>query len=648
MSLLGKIFVKLGLDNSEFKRGMNESKQQTDNFGAYMKKVGGMIVAAFSVTAIWNFAKSVIQSYNAQAVAVAKLESVLKSTNNTVGLTSKELQGYASQLQKVTVFGDEVTMEAMSRLLIYKSVSKDIFKQAIASAQDLATIMGTDLNSAVMQIGKALESPQLGLMMLRRSGIIFSEEQQSQIKKLVAENKLYEAQLIILTELQSKFGGAAKSQAQTSAGVWKQVANVWDDLKEILGSSIENANSLAAILKNLILGVQNLLNGSYKPKRGTIGWYLWGGGTKQRFAIDTTQAEEDARKTMEGITSVAQAETKLKEIRALGAKDIGAYGVALAKMLETYIQENKATQNSTEVRKGKIQTIQDEISVLEQLRVEETDGSALVQINNKIAARQRELEILQMTTAQLKELKRLETKGGKRTAEIGANALGIPAGGRQLYDGLTALYGLGGQQTEADLMVNAKKTMDGVAKKSQEADWANRLAEMLKNSNDQLQIEADRTEQIAGQISNAFSNIIGASVENLSDIISGTSKLDSSQLAAALLMPLADMAIAIGTIILTSGEAIQGLMKALTNPANAGVAVAAGLGLIAVGILAKAGLKALAKNGGQAGQGSTTSFTGGAGGFAPSVSQTKVEVFGKISGNDILLSSTRANIDKRR
>ena len=76
-------------------------------------------------------------------------------------------------MQDVTKYGDEVTIDAMAIMSTFKSIKGDVFKEAIASAQDMATVLNTDLNAAVMQIGKALESPEIGLTALRRSGVSF-------------------------------------------------------------------------------------------------------------------------------------------------------------------------------------------------------------------------------------------------------------------------------------------------------------------------------------------------------------------------------------------------------------------------------------------------------------------------------------------
>ena len=55
MSVLGKILVKLGLDNSEYKKGLNDSKQSTDKFSSTMSKVGLAIAGAFTIDAISFF-----------------------------------------------------------------------------------------------------------------------------------------------------------------------------------------------------------------------------------------------------------------------------------------------------------------------------------------------------------------------------------------------------------------------------------------------------------------------------------------------------------------------------------------------------------------------------------------------------------------
>lgn len=115
MSKIGDLFVRLGLKNEEYKRGMNESQKQTEGFVA---KLGKMKVAAMAVwaavgTAAVKFAKDVISATNRTADAwdmyIAKSKAgwnsflqTLSSWNwdNWIGKI-KEARSAAAELQSV-------------------------------------------------------------------------------------------------------------------------------------------------------------------------------------------------------------------------------------------------------------------------------------------------------------------------------------------------------------------------------------------------------------------------------------------------------------------------------------------------------------------------------------------------------------------
>ena len=50
-----KLKAKLGLDNSEFKRGLKEAQGNLSQLNAGFKRLGGMIGAAFTVSAVTSF-----------------------------------------------------------------------------------------------------------------------------------------------------------------------------------------------------------------------------------------------------------------------------------------------------------------------------------------------------------------------------------------------------------------------------------------------------------------------------------------------------------------------------------------------------------------------------------------------------------------
>jgi hypothetical protein len=183
-----------------------------------------------------------VKAFDEQAKAVAQVEAGLKSTGSAVGLTSKELQKMASDLQAKTIFGDEEILKgATSQLLTFTNIAGDNFARTQKVALDLATRLDGDLKSASIQLGKALNDPVANLTALSRAGIQFSADQKAVIKSLVETGNLAEAQVIILDELEKQYGGSAEAAAQAGLGPFKQLANIISDLSEDFGRLIAEA-----------------------------------------------------------------------------------------------------------------------------------------------------------------------------------------------------------------------------------------------------------------------------------------------------------------------------------------------------------------------------------------------------------------------
>jgi hypothetical protein len=124
----------------------------------------------------------------------------------------------ADDFSRITGFDDEMIMNAEAVLLTFRKIGKDVFPDAMQAAIDMSAVMGQDLQSSVVQLGKALNDPIEGVAALKRVGVTFNDEQMRTIKNLVASNDLLGAQTVILKELESEFGGAAKSMEEASTG----------------------------------------------------------------------------------------------------------------------------------------------------------------------------------------------------------------------------------------------------------------------------------------------------------------------------------------------------------------------------------------------------------------------------------------------
>ncbi len=215
-----------------------------------------LLLLTFATAGIVSILRTVTKNFIEQERAVTKLEAVLKSTNEVAGLTSKELQVLAAGLQKVTIFGDEAIITAQSLLLTFTQIGRDVFPEAIETILNMSTAMGTDLQSNVIQLGKALNDPILGISALSRVGIQFTEVQKEQIKLFAEQGDKAAAQKIILGELETQFGGLARAMTDTTEGALKQMSNAFGDMTEVIGEGlspviIELAKTLTPLFENL-------------------------------------------------------------------------------------------------------------------------------------------------------------------------------------------------------------------------------------------------------------------------------------------------------------------------------------------------------------------------------------------------------------
>ena len=184
--------------------------------------------------------------------AMAQLESVLKSTGAAAGKTAEELTTTAAALQKVSINTEEAIIGAQSMLATFKEVKGDNFDRATAAILDMSQAMGQDLKSSAIQVGKALNDPIKGLGALTRVGVQFTDAQKDLIKNMAETGRVAEAQVIILKELESQFGGSAEAARNTLSGALFGLSEAFDALFEAQGSALEpmkkSLNELEAIL----------------------------------------------------------------------------------------------------------------------------------------------------------------------------------------------------------------------------------------------------------------------------------------------------------------------------------------------------------------------------------------------------------------
>jgi hypothetical protein len=199
----------------------------------------GMVaaLAAGAVLAIGiGIGHKIIEESKESQDALAQLEAGIKSTGGAAGLTSKELQDMATHLQDVSTESDEAVERAQALLLTFTNIRGNNFRDATVAVVDMAKKMG-GLESASIQVGKALNDPIKGVTALQKVGVSFTDSQKEQIKALVDSGRAAQAQQLILKELRTEFGGSAEAARNTLGGALTHLSNVWGDLFEVSAKS---------------------------------------------------------------------------------------------------------------------------------------------------------------------------------------------------------------------------------------------------------------------------------------------------------------------------------------------------------------------------------------------------------------------------
>jgi hypothetical protein len=231
-----------------------QTEGQVTRFGGAAQRSFGVVAAAATAALISvvslgaGFNKFVANTITADS-AQAQLAAAIASTGGAADRTLEQLNQHAAALQKITNVGDEATNAMQGVLLTFTQIQGSVFDRATAAVLDLSTAMGTGLNAAALQVGKALNDPVLGMTALSRSGIQFTQAQKDVVAAMVETNNVAGAQAIILDELEKQFGGSAAAARGTLGGALESLGNAFGDLFEIAN---EGSDSLRTAVESLI------------------------------------------------------------------------------------------------------------------------------------------------------------------------------------------------------------------------------------------------------------------------------------------------------------------------------------------------------------------------------------------------------------
>jgi hypothetical protein len=240
-------------------RAVEDNLGRVNKAGMAVQRVlGTAFIATAAISAGRAFANAAIEAEQASK----RLDAVIKATGSSAGMTRRELDEMADAMAESTQFDDEGLRNAMAQMLKFGDIQGDVFRRGIKVSADLAAFMGTDLQTAVQAVGKALASPAEGVGTLERQIGKLDPAVRSHIESLVQQNRLYDAQALVLKVLEGKIGGTAEALNSGLAKATTGVTKAWNEMLKAIGKTAAvqaPAKSSLGFLEQSFKDIKNII-----------------------------------------------------------------------------------------------------------------------------------------------------------------------------------------------------------------------------------------------------------------------------------------------------------------------------------------------------------------------------------------------------
>lgn len=181
--------------------------------------------------------KKSIDLANIQEEAVNRINSALALTGKFSDAASRDLQNFASELQKVSTFGDEAILGAAASIQLLGNLPVDKLKQATTAAADLSSALRVDLSTAALLVAKASNG---FLQPLSKYGVKIDES--------VPKSERFAA---VLDLINKKFGGLSSKELNTFSGQIKSLENAFGDLLEQFGLVVTESPQIIFVINEI-------------------------------------------------------------------------------------------------------------------------------------------------------------------------------------------------------------------------------------------------------------------------------------------------------------------------------------------------------------------------------------------------------------
>jgi len=230
------------INTKGFSSGITGLGKKLKDLKSKLQGIASQVSQMVSLKNIAAFAEDARKAWQVQMEAETRLAQAMRNTMNATDDQIQAVKDYASELQKIGVIGDEVTLSGLQEMSTYLENADSLKQMSVVLDDMLAQQYGlnaTAENAVTIStmLGKVLEGQTSALS---RYGYKFTEAQE-QILKYGNEQE----RVATLAEVvEASVGGMNEALAKTPAGRLKQISNSMGDVKEQFGQAFTNLSAL--------------------------------------------------------------------------------------------------------------------------------------------------------------------------------------------------------------------------------------------------------------------------------------------------------------------------------------------------------------------------------------------------------------------
>lgn len=267
--------------------------------------LGGMkgLAGAVGIGAVGAALTASVKAFAEAEKSTKQLEVALKAAGVTSRVVLDDYNAFSKTIQTTTEFTEEQAQSVL-RLYTQYGIFGEEAKKATKLAADLASAMGTDLQSAALTLAKASEGNVQGL---QRLGIKFKDGENS-------------AQDFgdVLDAVGQKFGGFSEAIQGTTAGSIDQVKKNFGEIAESLGRIVANADraiGASSLLKSALGGIADTLEGRQSTTSESIAFLEKQIEFNKTLQADTSKVNETLRGRIELLKEIQRKEESIASQR---------------------------------------------------------------------------------------------------------------------------------------------------------------------------------------------------------------------------------------------------------------------------------------------------------------------------------------------